>query len=122
MSYQVPDNQPLLSSARWIMIQIVTWLTAIIALVVGLFFYYLDLGHYPLHAWLGVIDQALAKDAGTASLFPLMLYLPCAVIGLVKEYRAIAQNQRANTGCLCVIGALLLMLALSIALFGMAAI
>ncbi|GAA5531159.1 hypothetical protein [Herpetosiphon gulosus] len=104
MIYQVSDNQPPLSTARWIVIQIVTWLTAIIGVVVGLFFYYIDLGHYPPQEWLGVIDRELASDAGTASLMPLMLYLPCAVIGLVKEYRAIAQNQRANTGCLSVIG------------------
>ncbi|MBM7845720.1 hypothetical protein JOD20_004375 [Herpetosiphon giganteus] len=61
------------------MIQIVTWLTAIIAVVVGLFFMDLDLGRYPVHTWLGVIVRHLASDAGTASLVPLMLYLPCAI-------------------------------------------
>lgn len=122
MSYRVPDNQSPPSSVRWIMIQIVTWLTAIIAVVVGLFFVFIDLGRYPPHVWLGVIDRELASSAGTASLFPLMLYLPCAVIGLVKEYRAMAQNRRAKTGCLSVIGGLLLLLSVSIALLGMASI
>ena len=73
MSYRVPDNQSPPSSVRWIMIQIVTWLTAIIAVVVGLFFVFIDLGRYPPHVWLGVIDRELASSAGTASLFPLML-------------------------------------------------
>ncbi len=100
------------------MIQIVTWLTAIIAVVVGLFFMDLDLGRYIAHTWLGVIVRHLASHAGTASLVLLMLYLPCAIIGLINEYRAIAQNRRANTGWLSVIGMLLLLVSLCIFLIG----